>query len=114
MPRIREALDWIAFDLTRPENDRVWPRLERDRAGAVADRVVRHGLVDVLPAGRAGHATKGACMTDMKAFDLAMRQIYLDAKEAGYNATYFLRMLTRWAAAPRRRSWSYPRSRQRA
>jgi hypothetical protein len=26
-PRIKEALDWIAFDLTRPENATVWQRL---------------------------------------------------------------------------------------
>jgi hypothetical protein len=26
--RIREALDWIFFDLTRAENAEVWPRLE--------------------------------------------------------------------------------------
>lgn len=25
--RIREALDWIWVDLTRPENDDVWPAL---------------------------------------------------------------------------------------
>lgn len=31
-------------------------------------------------------------MTETSGFDLAMRQVYLDAKEAGYNATYFLRM----------------------
>ena len=29
VPRIREALDWIAKDLTRPENASVWPRLEQ-------------------------------------------------------------------------------------
>jgi Family of unknown function (DUF6308) len=28
VPRIKEALDWIAFDLTRPENASVWPKLE--------------------------------------------------------------------------------------
>ncbi len=28
VPRIKEALDWIAEDLTRPENASVWPRLE--------------------------------------------------------------------------------------
>jgi hypothetical protein len=28
VPRIREALDWIAEDLTRPENVTVWPLLE--------------------------------------------------------------------------------------
>jgi hypothetical protein len=27
MPRIKEALDWIAFDVTRPENASVWPEL---------------------------------------------------------------------------------------
>ena len=27
--RIREALDWIRFDLTRPENEDVWPALSR-------------------------------------------------------------------------------------
>ncbi len=27
--RIREALDWIWFDLTRPENRDVWPALNR-------------------------------------------------------------------------------------
>jgi hypothetical protein len=27
--RIREALDWIWFDLTRPENRGVWPALAR-------------------------------------------------------------------------------------
>ena len=32
-------------------------------------------------------------MTDERNFDQAMRQLYLDAKDAGYNATYFLRML---------------------
>jgi hypothetical protein len=26
-PRIKEALDWIATDLTRPENQRVWRQL---------------------------------------------------------------------------------------
>jgi hypothetical protein len=30
--RIREALDWIWFDLTRPENRGVWPALERAHA----------------------------------------------------------------------------------
>jgi hypothetical protein len=29
VPRISEALDWIAHDLTRPENAAVWPRLEQ-------------------------------------------------------------------------------------
>jgi hypothetical protein len=29
VPRIKEALDWIAHDLIRPENASVWPRLER-------------------------------------------------------------------------------------
>jgi hypothetical protein len=28
VPRIKEALDWIAHDLIRPENASVWPRLE--------------------------------------------------------------------------------------
>jgi uncharacterized protein DUF6308 len=28
VPRIREALDWIAVDVTRPENESVWMRLE--------------------------------------------------------------------------------------
>jgi Family of unknown function (DUF6308) len=35
VPRIREALDWIAADLTRPENEPVWGRLgeiEPDRS----------------------------------------------------------------------------------
>jgi len=27
VPRIKEALDWIAHDLTRPENESVWPEL---------------------------------------------------------------------------------------
>jgi hypothetical protein len=25
--RIREAIDWIAFDITRPHNERTWERL---------------------------------------------------------------------------------------
>lgn len=29
MPRIREALEWITGDLTRPENEAVWPVLKR-------------------------------------------------------------------------------------
>ena len=35
VPRIREALDWIATDVTRPENESVWERLhelEPDRS----------------------------------------------------------------------------------
>jgi hypothetical protein len=28
VPRIKEALDWIAEDLTRPENASVWPQLQ--------------------------------------------------------------------------------------
>jgi hypothetical protein len=28
VPRIKEALDWIAVDVTRPENEEVWVRLE--------------------------------------------------------------------------------------
>jgi hypothetical protein len=28
VPRIREALDWIAYDLSRPENQPVWRRLQ--------------------------------------------------------------------------------------
>jgi len=28
VPRIKEALDWIAEDLTRPENESVWPQLQ--------------------------------------------------------------------------------------
>jgi hypothetical protein len=28
VPRIKEALDWIAHDLTRPENTSAWPCLE--------------------------------------------------------------------------------------
>jgi hypothetical protein len=28
VPRIKEALDWIAFDLTRSENALIWPRLQ--------------------------------------------------------------------------------------
>jgi hypothetical protein len=27
VPRIKEALDWIAVDITRPENESVWPQL---------------------------------------------------------------------------------------
>ena len=32
-------------------------------------------------------------MSDEREFDRAMRRLYDDAKDAGYNATYFLRML---------------------
>ena len=35
VPRIKEALDWIAEDLTRPENEATWPELhaiERERS----------------------------------------------------------------------------------
>jgi hypothetical protein len=32
-------------------------------------------------------------MNDSEIFGEAMRKLYLDAKDAGYNATYFLRML---------------------
>ena len=28
VPRIKEALDWIAVDVTRPENDATWVRLQ--------------------------------------------------------------------------------------
>jgi len=28
VPRIKEALDWIAVDVTRPENEAVWGRLQ--------------------------------------------------------------------------------------
>jgi hypothetical protein len=28
VPRIKEALDWIAYDLTRPENESAWPELK--------------------------------------------------------------------------------------
>lgn len=28
VPRIREALDWIAVDVSRPENERVWSQLQ--------------------------------------------------------------------------------------
>jgi Family of unknown function (DUF6308) len=28
VPRIKEALDWIAYDLTRSENELVWPELQ--------------------------------------------------------------------------------------
>jgi hypothetical protein len=28
VPRIKEALDWISADVTRPENESVWRRLE--------------------------------------------------------------------------------------
>lgn len=28
LPRIKEALDWIAVDLTRPENSEAWPALQ--------------------------------------------------------------------------------------
>ena len=28
VPRIKEALDWITEDLTRPENESVWPQLQ--------------------------------------------------------------------------------------
>jgi hypothetical protein len=28
VPRIKEALDWIAADITRPENEQVWKRLQ--------------------------------------------------------------------------------------
>lgn len=27
VPKIKEALDWIAEDITRPENESVWPQL---------------------------------------------------------------------------------------
>jgi hypothetical protein len=27
-PRIKQAIDWIAFDLVREENENVWPRLQ--------------------------------------------------------------------------------------
>jgi hypothetical protein len=30
--RIRQALDWIWFDLTRPENRDVWPALASSRS----------------------------------------------------------------------------------
>lgn len=29
VPRIKQALDWISVDLTRPENARTWERLQR-------------------------------------------------------------------------------------
>ena len=32
-------------------------------------------------------------MSGERDFDRAMRQLYLDARDAGYNATYFVRML---------------------
>jgi hypothetical protein len=53
VPRIKEALDWIAVDITRPENESIWPQLSCDRAGTLPDRALRHGVVDVLPASRA-------------------------------------------------------------
>ena len=28
VPRIKEALDWITTDITRPENESVWKQLE--------------------------------------------------------------------------------------
>jgi hypothetical protein len=28
VPRIKEALDWITTDITRPENEQVWKRLQ--------------------------------------------------------------------------------------
>lgn len=50
VPRIKEALDWIAEDLTRPENASVWPPASGDRAGTLPDRALRPDLVDVFPA----------------------------------------------------------------
>jgi hypothetical protein len=32
-PRIKEALDWIFADLTRPENEGVWPQLQSVESG---------------------------------------------------------------------------------
>ena len=48
VPRIKQALDWIATDVTRSENESVVGAASGDRAGALADRAIRHGLVDVL------------------------------------------------------------------
>jgi hypothetical protein len=55
--RIKEALDWIADDLTRTRERIRLAQASRDRTDPVADRAVRHDLVDVLPAGRARGGT---------------------------------------------------------
>jgi hypothetical protein len=49
VPRIKQALDWIAADITRERACLALP--SGDRTGTFADRTLRHGLVDVLPAG---------------------------------------------------------------
>lgn len=43
VPRIKEALDWIAEDLTRPENASVWPQLQ-----AIEPRRSRIDLFDMI------------------------------------------------------------------
>lgn len=53
VPRIKEALDWIARVNPARERGGVAPA-SRDRADTHADRALRHDLVDALPPGRAG------------------------------------------------------------
>lgn len=61
--RIREALDWIWFDLTRAENVGVWPALCRSHPSRTRIELFDMGLVDALPLSPAGGS---ADLTTMK------------------------------------------------
>jgi hypothetical protein len=43
VPRIKEALDWIAVDITRPENEQSWERLH-----AIEPERTRIELFDIV------------------------------------------------------------------
>jgi Family of unknown function (DUF6308) len=64
VPRIKEALDWIAYDLARPENELVWPELqaiepERSRI-ELFDMVWWMYFRQVEPVAPAANASKSA------------------------------------------------------
>ena len=61
--RIREALEWIATDLTRAENEATWKRLFTNRWETLANGALRHGLVGALSSLAAG-STSVTCLDD--------------------------------------------------
>jgi hypothetical protein len=55
--RIREALDWIWFDLTRPENRDAWPALARAQPARTRIELFDMAWWDALPLSPAGGTT---------------------------------------------------------
>jgi hypothetical protein len=57
VPTIKKALDWIARDLVRPENESAWPHLQAMEPERSRIELFDMVWVDALPADRAIRTT---------------------------------------------------------